>query len=199
MRISARANLPEVFAALDTWVADVTKVAAPRALNKLRDQAETAGLRKLASIYGIGPRTMEKYISTTIAKPGDSQCSIISRGRGFPLMLFNPRVVRGKGGGVSVQVKSGKRFLIPHAFIATMKSGHQGVFARGSYGGKGDVVKAGTFGRFVFGKRRVPISELFTLTPAGAFSNPDVTAAMTDRVAAQLPIVLAQEIRFATR
>lgn len=44
--------------------------------------------------------------------------------------------------GVSVEVNRGKRTLIAHAFVATLKSGHKGVFVRE-------------------GKARLPIRELF--------------------------------------
>jgi len=38
-----------------------------------------------------------------------------------------------KSGGVIVEIFKGKQQLLKHAFIATMKSGHTGIFGNGSY------------------------------------------------------------------
>lgn len=207
--IRAKTNVDEVLGKLDAWTKGVIDVAAPRALNRLADQAQVAGLRKINEIYRIGPRTMEKYASTKLASVHALEASITVKGQGFPLYLFSPREIAGrgggkgkghaKGGGVSILLK-GRRVLIPHAFIATMKSGHVGVFARGAYGGKGKQDFTGeSSGRFLFGLRRYSINELFTFSAPGAFSNPEVTQAMNDRVREQFGPVLAQEISFASR
>ena len=199
MTLRATHNLDEVLNKLDAWTDGVFEVAAPRAINKLVDQAQVAGLRKISDIYRIGPRTFEKYASLTLAEPGALEATITVRGAGFPLYLFNPRQVKGKGGGVRVTLK-GRTFVIPHAFIARMKSGHVGVFARGAYGGKGKNIATGErFGKFQFGKNRYSINELFTFSAPGAFSNPEVTDAMNERVFEQYGNVMAQEIRFAAR
>ncbi len=199
MGLSVKHNLDEVLDKLDAWASSVVEVAAPRALNKLLDQAQVAGLRKVNDIYRIGPRTFEKYARVSFAVPGQLEASITVRGAGFPLYLFNPRQVRGKGGGVRVTLK-GRSVFIPHAFIAKMRSGHVGVFARGAYGGKGKNVSTGeSFGKFQFGRKRYSINELFTFSAPGAFSNPDVTEAMNERVFEQYGSVINQEIRFASR
>ncbi|MEO8755029.1 MAG: phage tail protein [Casimicrobiaceae bacterium] len=199
MSLRATSNVDQVFDKLDAWASSIIDVAMPRAANKLIDQAQTAGFRKVNDIYRIGPRTFEKYARVQLAKDGDATASITVKGAGFPLYLFNPRQVRGKGGGVRVTLK-GRTFLIPHAFIAKMKSGHVGVFARGAYGGKGKIVSTGeTFGKFHFGKKRFSINELFTFSAPGAFSNPEVTKAMNDRVEEQYGKVINAEIRFASR
>jgi len=199
VRIGAEAlNEAQVFADLDAFVRTATTVAIPRALNKLRDQARTAGFRKIADVYSIGPRTMDQYTTVNIASINNPQATITVKGRGFPLSAFQPRQVRG---GVTVLLK-GRRVLIPHAFIGRMRTGHVGVFARGVYGSKGDISfrpTGETFGRFTFGRRRLPISELFTFGPAETLRNRDVQDAMDARVREQSAKVIQQEIRFATR
>jgi hypothetical protein len=196
VRLAIRANPDQAFTALDQFAARVQAIAVPRALNKLADQAQTAGLRAVNSIYKIGPRTMEKYVATTYAFPNKLEATLTAKGAGFPLYVFDPRQTRT---GVSVSLK-GRRVIIPHAFIATMPNGHVGVFARGAYGGKSNkrqlkATGAG-FGRFTFGRGRLPINELYTLSPPDAFGNSDVTKAMDDRVEEQAAKVLQQEIRF---
>lgn len=209
MKLSVRTNVDQVMADLEAAFRQVTDVAVPRALNELRDQAQTAGLRKVAEIYKIGVRELAnpKYMSLKLATNRDLEASITVRGKGFPLAVFQPRQTRA---GVSVQIK-GRRVTIPGTFLAKMPSGHLGVFARGAYAGKGSRVlkQTGTFGRFVFGRgvrvkrpnrwgsTELPINELFGFSPGDAFGNADVTQAMQDRVEQQVGAVLARNIKFA--
>lgn len=198
MRLSARARAAaeQVCADLDSYGAVVAAVAVPRALNRLGEQAQTAGLRKISEVYSIGPTAFRKYVSTKPATTGDALFEITCKGKGLPMELFSPRQTKQ---GVSVLIK-GKRILIPHAFIARMPNGHVGVFARGSYGGKGKNVASGeTFGRFAFGRKRLAINELFTFSPPDAFGSDDVQQAMRDRVDEQAASVLAHEIEFAAK
>ena len=207
MKLKVTTNIDAFFADLDRAFASVADVAVPRALNELRDQAETAGKRKAAEVYKLPVRALDKYTTLKLATAGDLAASITVRGPGFPLALFAPRQTRK---GVSVSIK-GRRIVIPHTFLATMPNGHTGVFARGAYAGKGARVlrETGRFGRFVFGRgvrvkrpnrwgsSELPISELFTLSPPDAFGNPEVTEAMQDRVEQQAAAVLARNIKFA--
>jgi hypothetical protein len=195
-RMAVRTNADEVFADMDRFIDKARTVGIPRALNKLRDQAQVAGLRRISDIYGIGPRTMERYITTKLATASALEASITAKGKGFPLAMFQPRQVRQ---GVSVRIKQ-RRVIVPHAFMATMPNGHVGVFARGAYGGKGISIFTGeSFGRFQFGRRRLPINELYTLSPPDALNNPDVIEAMNDRVDEQAGAIIQREVAFATR
>lgn len=85
------------------------------------------------------------------------------KGTRIPVMAFNPRQVRK---GVSVAINQGKRKVIPGAFIATMKSGHEGVYRR------------------VGGVKRLPIRELYTTRVADLFAD-----------AGMIPAVVAQTLR----
>lgn len=62
--------------------------------------------------------------------------------------------------GVSVEINKGSRSFIRSAFVATLKSGHEGVFRR-------------------TGKARLPIKEAFTTRVADAFR--DALPAVTER------------------
>jgi hypothetical protein len=65
----------------------------------------------------------------------------------MPLFAFGARQTKR---GVSVEVNRGKRTIIPGTFIATMKSGHTGVFYRQ-------------------GKARLPIDEAYSTRISEAF------------------------------
>lgn len=197
LRISISDNADEVFAGIQAFNDAIVSVATPRALNRLRDQASTAGFRVAASLYGINVSTFSQYTTLSYASAQTLEASINVKGAGFPLYVLKPRQTRA---GVTVVIK-GKRVLIPHTFIAMMPNGHVGVFARGAYGARSSRQITGTgqsFGKFTFGRKRLPINELFTFTPGEAFDNPEVTKAMDARVANQATAVLQQEIRFAT-
>lgn len=195
MRLGVTTNSKQVESELDAFAAAIA-IAAPRAANKLLDQAQTVGVRSIASIYGVGQRDFTRYLRRREALQGSPSAALIAGGRGFPLASFQPRQTKR---GVSVRIK-GRRIVIPHTFLASMRSGHQGVFARGAYKGRGVTRLSGeTFGRFRFGRRRLPINELFTFGPSDALANTDVIDAMNERVDEQQGKVLKQEIAFALR
>lgn len=197
MGLALRSNQATFDKDLDR-IADAMSVAKPRILNKLRDQAETAGLRKVADIYQVSAKIMEKYATIRVAGRQDLEASISIKGQGFPLIMFNAART---SKGVAVTIK-GRRIEVDHAFITRMPDGHVGVFARGAYGGKGGATlhpSGQVFGRFAYGRDRLPINELFTFAPPDAFANAEVVDTMNDRMDEQGPKVAEQELRFAQR
>lgn len=195
MRIGVHTNTDEVLGDIDAFMAAIF-VAAPRAANRLRDQAQTVGVRRAAGIYGVKSRDFAASLRTRDAIKGDAEASLTATGKAFPLSAFNPRQTKQ---GVTVKVK-GRLVRIQHAFIARMRSGHVGVFARGAYGGKGATKLTGeVFGRFKYSKGRLPINELYTFAAADMLANEDVVADMDARVDEQQAKVLKSEIAFALR
>lgn len=189
-------------------------LASTRTANALIERAKTSGFREVERVYGIGPRSFEKYARITLARGEEVVATITVKGRGLPMFHFQPRQTPK---GVTVRVK-GKRILIPHAFLGKMRSGHIGVFARGAYGGKGSKARLSgeAFGRFQFikGSRKVqgrraggkgakrsglPINELYTFAPPDAFANRQVIDAMCTRIEDDAEKVMRQELRFALR
>jgi len=194
MRMSAQCDTRPGFAQLDALRASIDDVAKPRTLNTLADQAETAGFRKIGQVYDIPARTMQRYASRRDARAGDLEASITVKGRGFPLSEFRPKQT---ARGVSVVIK-GRRIVIPHTFMVRRFGQH--VFARGAYGGKGLSRATGeSFGRFAYGRTRLPINELYTFAPPDAWSNPEVVDAINARVDEQAGKVLQREIAAVSR
>lgn len=213
VRVSVATNVDEVVRSLVGFSLAATR-ARSRIVNRLTEQAQVAGLREISRTYGVGPRSFERYVTTRLAREDEAEASISAKGIGLPVYLFEPRPT---SKGVSVRIK-GRRFVIPHSFVARMTSGRIGVFARGVYGGRGagGRLTGETFGRFAYirGSRKVsgtrrdgkgakrsglPINELYTFAPADALANQAVVAAMSDRVAEQLDKVARQELNFAFR
>lgn len=187
MKLRITDNLAKVEADLDRLAERIRTVAIPRALNALVPPVQREGFRQIATTYAIPARTMELYASQRLASPGNLQASITVKGRGFPMSLFKP--VQTKE-GVRVTIK-GRRILIPHAFMVPRFGQH--VFARGAYG---SVPKptGQHFGRFAFGKGRLPIHELWSFSPPSAFANELVTRAMDDEMQARAGRALEREL-----
>lgn len=215
-RLLVRDNLDQVFAEMDAFIETAQTIAAARTVNKLADQFETAALRKVTEIYGITASDMRegsskgrRWLTRRVATPANPEAVIVVRGLGFPLALLKPRPT---AKGVTAFVK-GRRVLFEGTFMATMKSGHVGVFARGAYGAKSAhrLRATGHIGRFTLGRgerikrpnkwgiTELPINELYTFGPPEAVSNPEVTDAGWDRVEEQAAKVWKQELRFAAR
>lgn len=77
-------------------------------------------------------------------------------GRPVPLIEFPHRQLRK---GVKIQVNQGKWTLVPHSFLATMRSGHEGVFQR-------------------LGKARLPIREAYSTRLTDVFKDDGMIPAL---------------------
>ncbi|MEO8752327.1 MAG: hypothetical protein ABI624_06595 [Casimicrobiaceae bacterium] len=218
LRLVPKHNLDEVFAKMEAYSQAIQERATEVALNKLGDQARVVGQRAIRKTYGIGIEELGKYMDFIPAGGGRLEFVIVAVGKGFPMSLFKPRVVRGPGGGVSVLLK-GRRVLIRHAFMFNGQ-----VYARGTYNagsssfattgkGAGKRRKRGIreltgrsafeatgerLGHFAYGRNRFPITLLRSTTPPAALLNPDVVDAMNARIQEQAPNVIKNAIKFAT-
>jgi len=85
-------------------------------------------------------------------------------------------------GGVTVEIKRGKNQLLKHAFIATMASGHKGIYAVGSYKGKNFVFDKA---RSQSGKQR--ITEMRTSSPMTMISNKNIQKRTIAYIESNLP------------
>lgn len=190
LNIDVRHNISDVSNQLKSLSGTLQTKAISRALNKTAQQGRTAAAREIRAEYKVKARDVNKAI--TIRRAGKELVSrLMVEGKPLPLMAFSPRQTKA---GVRVKIK-GRNVVIPHAFIATMKSGHQGVFARGGY--KGSFKRSGkSFGRFAFGSRRLPIGEFMTFSIPQSFNNPKVQEKVVARIQEQFPKVLLQEINY---
>lgn len=103
-----------------------------RAVNRGAVAGKTAMVRAVAKDTGIQQRAIEKDLRIDKATRFAPVASIEIRGRRLPLIAFQargPEPSKGKGRGVSYRLPTG-RGRIGNAFIATMPSGHRGVYKR---------------------------------------------------------------------
>jgi Prophage minor tail protein Z (GPZ) len=161
--------------------------AIPRALNKVATTARAEAAREIkAQGYGLKVSLVKKALTIIRAHEGELFVYIRATGRPIPLMAFAARQVPS---GVSVQVKYGRK-VIPGAFIATMKSGHKGVFMRAD--GSRHMSR-----RARRGGPQLPIRELFGPSIPSQFGSEAIRAAIERTARERFPIVLKQELRYA--
>ena len=162
-----------------------TKAAVKRAMKKagataLRDMRAEASKRVRAR-KRIKGKYVREAISLRRPRGGDIESyewAVDVGGAAVPLVAYPHRQTKR---GVSVEVNRGKRTLVAGSFVATMKSGHEGVFRRR-------------------GKARLPIEELRGSRPVDALLHRGESEAVAERggesfaagVARLLPIELAK-------
>ncbi len=123
---------------------DGTPRAAVRALNRGIASARTSETQSIATDMGLKSKDVRAALTMKNASQSYMSASLSADMKRTPLIAFGaqgPVPSRGKGRGVTYKLNGGKS-TIPNAFIASMESGHRGVFARS-------------------GKKRLPIRELF--------------------------------------
>ncbi len=152
-------------------------VAVARALNKTALQARTEASRAVQDAgYSIKASAIKASFNIERATQRNLQVVLRSTGRRIGLINFNARQTKG-GVRVSLQLVGG---ILRHAFIATMRNGHKGVYVR--TGGKGSP--------------RLPIRELFGPSIPSALSNRVVEEAIMRKIREKFPQILAHEIAF---
>lgn len=182
--IDIRADVDRAVRSLNTLQRNVIPTATSRALNKTAAQAKTQAAREIKQRYNIGTRFLGRQISVTRANKSSLTAIVRPLGRKFPVLAFQAKQTPA---GVRVQIKRGSPKVIAHAFIATTRSGHKGVFARGYYQGR----------TFVHRKPRLPITELFTVGVPQAFGARVVIEALQRKIKERFPTILAHEIQYA--
>ena len=99
-----------------------------------------------------------------LGKAEEGQWTLRVRGNPVPLIAYPNRQTKK---GTSVEVNRGKRSLVAHAFVATMATGHKGIFLRR-------------------GEQRLPIVERFGSRPVDALLHKGEAQAVAERGARSL-------------
>lgn len=186
LNISVESDFRRVKVRLFELRTDVLEKAKIRALNKVAEQAKVAASREIrAAGYKIKASTIKSQIKVRKAGAGNPVAVVRCYGKVIPMIEFGARQTRD---GVSVSVKHGRK-IIKGAFIATMPSGHKGVF-----------VRVGNQHKKVNGQwHGLPIKQLFGPSVPAAFSNQVIQSALVKLVRDKYPAILEHEIRFAGR
>lgn len=174
IRVEIKSNIEDVRRRFATLAKDVEEKATVSALNRTATTVRAAAVREIRKEYpGLKAGGIRDELAITRATRARLEATVTLRGSRIPLINFGARQTRR---GVSVQVKRG-RTIIPHAFIATMKNGHRGVFVR-IKGGKPLQFRYGPGSRIAKKGRDLPIAELTGISLPRAFVNRNVQAVL---------------------
>jgi hypothetical protein len=108
-----------------------------RALNRSTTSMQTVMARDVSKDLGIKVGDAKKAMTIRNATDRTLRAELRASGARLPLIAFGakgPEPSRGKGRGVTAKMQGGRN-RYPHAFIATTRSGHRGVFQRASGSG----------------------------------------------------------------
>jgi hypothetical protein len=108
-------------------------IAQVRALNRAITSANVVMVRAIAGDLAVKQGVVKDRIKVEQATPDKLTARLYASAKRIPLIELGakgPEPSRGRGRGVSVKGAGGNRRTIPNAFIATMRSGHRGVFQR---------------------------------------------------------------------
>lgn len=187
MKINAKINIEGALAKFRSAAEEAPK-AVQRALNKTAITARAQAARSIRDTgYGLKVATIKGAFTIRRATQADLKAIVTATGRPIPLIQYGARQT---GRGVSVNVKNGRK-VIAHAFIATMHSGHEGVFIRVDNKRK-RVIRNGKV--YYSG---LPIKELFGPSVPSAFANEVVQDQLKSAIELRFPVVLKQELKFA--
>jgi hypothetical protein len=155
----------------------------PRAVRRALTRTGTSARAQLGTLIaedtGLPARAVKLGIAVTITS--DTKILLSASDRRVPLIEFKargPEPSRGQGRGVSYRLPGG-RGRLEHAFIATMSTGHRGVFQRADDG------------------PRLPIREKYGPSLGGVFRKH--LATVEERAQKTLVANLRHEIDFAAQ
>jgi hypothetical protein len=147
--------------------------AVAKALADTQKNTKVKAAASIAKHMGLRSARVKEAILTPFVRPGAWVAHVLSSRKPIPLIEFPG--VRQTATGVFTRAW-GRPQTILHAFIATMPTGHRGVYRR-------------------TGEHRLPIKQLWGPTIAGTFQTPDVRKIIETQMKLRLPINLKRRIR----
>jgi hypothetical protein len=179
IQISVKHDMHAIVVGLDNYRKDLIDGAVVRALNRTATTIRAEAARDINEEYpGLKIGAIKDKIDIQRANKITQRAIVSVSGRPIPIVEF---AARQTAAGVTVKVK-GTRKLLRGAFLATMPSGHIGVFYR-----------RGPPGARV---ARLPIDQVFSISLPVAFSNKRVMDAVVRAAQERFPDALSQEVRF---
>src|SRR5215475_12517879 len=150
---------------------------AAAALNETIDDAQDKTTELLVPMMGLEAKMIEAAYELRHASATDLEAQLIVTGKALKMIVFQP--TWSKPGGVVLRI-AGKDETYRHAFITTVRHGHEGVFERK-------------------GKPRLPIRELYGPSIPGMMARSDVLPVVTGKIQSEIPEALAYEITRAAK
>lgn len=182
LTVSVKSNIREQLDRLGSVRREIQEKAIVRSLNRTADQVKTAASRRLRDTYAIKKRDLDEAISVRKAWAGRLQAQIIAYGGSIPVFDFSASWSR-RWAGARFTIKRGQRKTLRESFIATMDSGHRGVFVR-------------VPGTLMRNKKKEQIREVFTASVPRLFSSRHIYAALRAAAGDLYDKNLRQQLKF---
>lgn len=112
---------------------DRRRLAVARAINHTMAKVKTMSSRQIREVYALDAKTVNSALSQVKADRLTLTGKVVGKGKPIPLYKFKARQT---AKGVTVEVKRGKRKIIPGVFLVSLNNGHTGVMFRGKYAGR---------------------------------------------------------------
>lgn len=189
---------------------DILNQAVSRALNRTASMGRTEANKNIRQKYNISASRINNEIKARNSTRSRLTASINASGEPLSLNTFGARQEGSRGTtsfgrngnvstrltrrsrnnaikGVSATIRKGETINLPTAFIQVANGGIT-VFARGRYRSKGD--------GFEFGRERLPIGKITTLSIPMMFANADVLTPTERKVESVLSDRIEHEIKW---
>lgn len=175
LSISVRSDIRRAMRDLDAKP-EVLRKASMRALNKVSQRVKTQAVRALAKRMGVPAKRVRADIDIKKASPHRLAASVAGTGKSIKLIHFRARQLK-KGVAASPW---GERHKFPGTFIASMPTGHRGVYRRKD-------------------KARLPIKELYGPGVPKEMATEEIKKVMDETVKEKFVSLLRHEISRLTR
>ena len=167
-----------------------------RALNRSASKARTLMVRLAAERYAFKVGTIRPLIYVA-PKASLTKHTVAITGRGARIPMIKTKgTPRQAVRGASFNSGKGKR-VHPHTFIATMKSGHTGIYVRSKTESRRSKRRSKTTGRVY--QSELPIRELTQPSPAHMVTNKELAPQVFDMFTRDYPIQLHKQLDFAIK
>lgn len=148
------------------------KVVIQRATNDALSGIRTESVKLIGAKVTAKAATIRKHFKVKKMFAADLSANIECTGKPLPLIDYSANKVKK---GVSIKVlKANKRTTLKHTFIATMKSGHRGVFWREWDGERVKPDPTKRYANLAKSKYALPINELYGPPIPDIYDDPQV-------------------------
>lgn len=182
MKLDVRSDLRRVAGRVGSYPSKIVRPAASRALTRAATTGRKEASKQIRAVYAMPAAAAKDRITIRGATPARLEAVIRASGDRIPLYAYSARQTRA---GVTVRVLraegrkivKGRREFMGKPFIATMKSGHTGVFQRKT-------------------AARLQIAELFSVDVPTAMISEKVVAVIDDVILDRFRTEFERELRF---
>lgn len=145
MQFEVKMDTKKLLKQMESYKTEAIPKATVTAINRTAKETVTEIKRVLTENYAIKSSDVGRVLKVYNATAANPAAKIIAKDKQLGFSPSSARInsakwkaTKTRGKGVKISIKKGSKESLKHAFIATMKSGHIGVFERDLSKGKKD-------------------------------------------------------------